>query len=371
MKIFLMMVASLGTLCGNMSPHDIAAELTLVSLPATHDAETFDAVVEWLGRSYVHHLLIGKTGFGDGTLVEQAARVAKLRHAIVNARNSEPLLAADQEGGRVQRIIGTAIPAPMAMRDEDIVKYAMTLAKETAVVGINLCLCPVLDIPCEGNFISDRAFGRDPEAVIHRASLWIETLKSYGLLVVGKHFPGHGSTTADTHQLAARVDKTREELEGWDIRPFRELFPKLDAIMSAHVYYPHLDPNEMGTYSSLIMTDLLQDFGGLRISDSLAMLAASPQQSSFEETAQSYALNAIKAINAGCDLVILGAPEFGSFVPDAKEHMLFLDRVNELIAASIAEGAVSQERVDEALARIVKVRHSNAKRSIGTERLGF
>lgn len=331
---------------------EIIGQLTLVKLPATHDVRTFNEVVKWLGKSHVGNVLICKVNMGEGSLCEQAERVACLSETIYRKTGLVPFKAADQEGGRVQNVIGTRIPNPMNMRSDEIEIFGNILAIETKAVGINLCLGPVLDISFEENFIGNRSFGCDPDTVIDRAKIWLRTLKAHGLLVTGKHFPGHGSTLHDTHRDAAYVEKTKEELLSWDIRPFLELSSELDAIMSSHVFYPSLDNSQIGTYSPAIMTDLLSEFKGMRVTDSLGMLAATPIQTTFDQTALAMAANAIKAIKAGCDLVILGIPQFGDYVPEPKENMKLINRIMEHMANSLRQGEISPERLQEALMRV-------------------
>jgi beta-N-acetylhexosaminidase len=327
-------------------------QLLLVAVPATPDDASFEETIRWLESSQVANLLISTTGFGPGSLQEKAQRVQAFKKAVLASTGLDPFLAADQEGGRVQRILGTPIPPPLLMKEEDVGLLASSLAYETSLVGINMCLGPVLDIPAEGNFINDRAFGKDPSTVIRRASLWIDILKSYGLLVVGKHFPGHGSSSSNSHLFPSFVDKPWEALQTWDLKPFMVLLPKLDAIMSAHVYFSQIDPDSIGTYSHIIMTDLLKGYQGLRLSDSISMLAATPEQFDFEQSAAAMAFNAIKSVNAGCDLIILGVPEFGPYRPDIKEQRSFIDRTITLFVQAIKNGAVSEGRLREALNRI-------------------
>jgi beta-glucosidase-like glycosyl hydrolase len=122
--------------------------------------------------------------------------------------------------------------------------------------------------------------------------------------------------------------------------------------MSAHVYFSQIDPDSIGTYSHIIMTDLLKGYQGLRLSDSISMLAATPEQFDFEQSAAAMAFNAIKSVNAGCDLIILGVPEFGPYRPDIKEQRSFIDRTITLFVQAIKNGAVSEGRLREALNRI-------------------
>jgi len=328
----------------------LASHLTLVSLPATPDADSHATVVEWLARNNVENVIIRSSNFGPGELEDKAKRVKEIANVIFD-KGFQPYIAADQEGGRVQAMTGTAIPPPMDIDDDQLESMATLLAYESAQVGINLMLGPVLDIPCEGNFIGNRAFGYDPETVIRRAEIWIKALKTQILLITGKHFPGHGSTTSDTHKEAAHVEFDAKQMQDWEQKPFYALQHSLDAIMSAHVHYKKIDPHCIATYSKTIMTDNLKEFEGIRISDSLGMRAATPRQIDFEQTARDMAKNAIKAINAGCDLVIIGRPHYESDTPKLETHMAFVDKVLLYIADSIDKNEISKERLMEAYTR--------------------
>lgn len=337
----------------------LAGQLTLVTLPMATEPASYEIMLDWLSWNNVGNVLLRESHFGQGNMEEKALMVNQCARILYEKIGIVPYIGADQEGGRVQAMKASLIPPPMDIPDDELQHYATLLARESARVGINLILGPVLDIPCDGNFIGNRAFARDPDSVVKRAQIWIQALKTQSLLVTGKHFPGHGSTTSDTHKEAARVDLEAKHLHDWELKPFYTLQHNLDAIMSAHVLYPSLDPHNIATYSKAIMTEKLSEFEGLRISDSLGMRAATPEQLDFEQTARSMAENAVKAINAGCDLVIIGRPHYECDIPKLEVHMNFVDRVLGYITEAIKNNKIPEERLLDAYTR-----NQNAKRKI-------
>ena len=119
-----------------------------------------------------------------------------------------------------------------------------------------------------------------------------------GMKSTGKHFPGHGGIYEDSHKEMAKDSRTLEELFQSDIKPYKELVKKLDAVMCAHVLYPQID-NNIPSFSNRWIKDILKKeikYDGLVFSDDLSMIGAG------EET---YPSKAIKAINAGCDMILV------------------------------------------------------------------
>src|SRR5262249_112260 len=146
-----------------------------------------------------------------------------------------------------------------------------------------------------------RSFGTTPELVEMAAIPFILGLHDAGVMATGKHFPGHGATTSDSHLDLPYVDETRQTLESVDIAPFRQAIAYgIHAVMPAHVLYPALDPvGNPATISHSIQTNLLRDdlgFGGLIITDDMGMKGITdllpPEQSG------------VAAVLAGADIVL-------------------------------------------------------------------
>lgn len=222
-----------------------------------------------------------------------------------------PLLAIDQEGGRVARLGPPVLTLP-TMRalgstgDVDLVRRAgLAIAEELRAIGLTMSFAPILDVDSnpKNPIIGDRAFGTTADVAARLALAFAKGIDEGGLLACGKHFPGHGDTDTDSHVELPIVRRSRGALEATELRPF-ELAAKtsLPALMSAHVLYPALDPDAPATLSKAISTDLLRTtlgFRGVLVSDDLEMKALS----------QEVETTAVSAIAAGCDMALVCSSE--------------------------------------------------------------
>jgi beta-N-acetylhexosaminidase len=241
-----------------------------------------------------------------------SAQLARLTTEIHALRNPSLLIAVDHEGGRVQRFrdgftaippmrtLGEAWDRDVAAAAREAMRFGALLASELRAHGIDFSFAPVLDIDHGTSaVIGDRAFHRNPNAVAHLAAAFMDGLDAGGMGAVGKHFPGHGFVTADSHVELPRDDRPRERIATVDLVPFAALVRKgLAAVMPAHVVYPAVDAKPAG-YSRILIEDELRGrlgFDGLVISDDLGMAAA------FAEG--DIVARADAAVAAGCDLVL-------------------------------------------------------------------
>lgn len=202
------------------------------------------------------------------------------------------LIAVDQEGGRVQRFAQqfTALPAMRTLGrvyEEKGLQQAQhaakqvgwVLATELRAVGIDFSFTPVLDLDWgHSQVIGSRSFHQQAKIVIALAESLIKGLKKAGMTACGKHFPGHGFVSADSHEELPQDERSWNDLYQNDLRVFIELIEKkqLCAIMPAHVCYPQVDTRAAG-YSRYWLRTILRkknNFQGLIISDSLTMAGA-------------------------------------------------------------------------------------------------
>lgn len=242
---------------------------------------------------------------------EQLASLCTEIHAL---RAPRLPIAVDHEGGRVQRFREgfTRLPAMRrlgSLWDQDRTAaleaargIGYVLAAELRARGIDLSFTPVLDLDHGGSgVIGDRAFHRDPACVTDLAGALIAGLRRAGMAACGKHFPGHGYVTADSH-VAIPVDERNLVEMAEDMAPYRHL--KLDAVMPAHVIYPKVDSRPAG-FSSLWLKMLRDEFkfDGVIFSDDLSMQGASVAGGILER--------ADAAWQAGCDmLLVCNTPDF-------------------------------------------------------------
>ena len=212
-------------------------------------------------------------------LVADLFAVAELNRAIAASAPADepPLVAIDQEGGRVARLGPPALVVPpmrvlAAGGDEARAeRVARAQAKELAALGFTMNFAPVLDVDsCATNpVIGDRSFGSDAATVARFGVAYARGLESGGVLACGKHFPGHGDTKTDSHFELPFVDAPRARLDEVELPPFAAAARAgIAALMSAHVVYPALDAEKPATMSFAICTTLLRDtfgFAGVRV----------------------------------------------------------------------------------------------------------
>lgn len=227
-----------------------------------------------------------------------AALMAELRRLCPQA-----ILALDAEGGRVDRLRRIVAPAPAA---EELARRAPTAARVAGrwvgaalrAFGFDLDLAPVVDLDrgATGNALDGRCLGRAPRAVTARAAAFLDGLHGAGAGGCLKHFPGLGGAGRDTHADPAWIALPRRELER-DLRPFRALSSRVEAVMASHAVYPALDPAALPATLSpaLAMALLRRDVGfrGALLSDDLEMGALAPH-GELPERGEA-------ALAAGCD----------------------------------------------------------------------
>lgn len=219
----------------------------------------------------------------------------------------QPLIAVDQEGGRVQRVkFGGHMPPARAFGEwyalqpeqalEAVRLNAFLLAAQLRGVGANWLLGPLVDVatPATHAIIGNRAFAEDAATVITLAREYARGVEQGGCLRCLKHAPGHGRAVADSHLELPVVDASRQELEQ-DFAPFQALAGQEDFLMTAHIRYPALDTLP-ATYSPKILNMMREDwhFGGLILADDVGMKALSG----------SYADRIRTSLQAGCDVAI-------------------------------------------------------------------
>jgi beta-N-acetylhexosaminidase len=277
--------------------------------------------------------------------IEAPEQVAELNHDLQTLASGLPLwIAVDQEGGRVARLRApfTEWP-PMATLgrsgDEKLAyRFASALAAELKAVGISLDFAPVLDIHTNPRnpIIGDRALGEDAATVATLGAAIIRGLQENGIAACGKHFPGHGDTSVDSHLALPLVEHPPDRVRRVECVPFREAIRNDVAfIMTAHILVPSLDEQKPATLSPAIVRGMLReelDFNGVILSDDLEMKAI----------ADTYTVPdaATQALAAGCDGVLVCS---GSI--DAQAAAL------EALIHAVEDDRIPYTRAEDALAR--------------------
>ncbi|MBK7002615.1 MAG: beta-N-acetylhexosaminidase [Rhodoferax sp.] len=178
------------------------------------------------------------------------------------------------------------------------------LGAELRACGVDLSFTPVLDLDYgASSVIGDRAFDQDPRVVALLAKSLMHGLLLSGMANCGKHFPGHGFVTADSHTDIPVDERSLKAILTDDAAPYRWLSTVLRSVMPAHVIYPRVDVRPAG-FSHIWLQDVLRTqlgFGGAIFSDDLSMAGARL----LDGQELSYTQAAVAALNAGCDMVLL------------------------------------------------------------------
>lgn len=245
------------------------------------------------------------------------------------------LISIDMEGGRVARLKEpfTIWPPMKHLGDTDSPQLAfevgLALGTELQAVGINMDFAPCIDVFLnpENQVIGDRSFGSDPEVVAKIASGMIRGFKKAGVVSCIKHFPGHGYTSVDSHFDLPVDPRTWEELLNSEVIPYRKCFrSKVEFLMTAHILFENIDPQNPVTLSEKFLKSHLRDelnYMGLIITDDLDMKALSKNASPEDLT--------FAAFQAGANMFL--------FCNDAKSHTLavesMMDRLGQFDESSL------------------------------------
>ena len=262
-----------------------------------------------------------------------------------------PIIAIDQEGGRVTRTkeIATAAPsAPALAARKDMGKIAdagVFTGDLLGLLGFNMNFAPVLDLdhfPETRNALSGRSWGRDPQRVIDYAGQWNRWMRKRSMTSCGKHFPAGGRAVSDPHHDLPSSPATLAELLREDVIPYTALMTELDAIMLAHVDFPNIDPDFPASLSPRIIRRFLRDQLGfdhhLVLTDDLDMGAIASRYGRGEDVKL--------AIQAGNDLALI------CHRTDTAAHA----------AGAIAE--LPHRVIDEALERVERFRKKKLREPV-------
>ncbi|MBV8298348.1 MAG: beta-N-acetylhexosaminidase [Candidatus Eremiobacteraeota bacterium] len=287
-----------------------------------------------------------------GTTDELRALVAALRASGA----PPPLIAVDQEGGRVERLQHGVAQLPSAMAvgaagDAALAERLGTLlGRDLARLGISADLAPVADLALQprSTVIATRAYGDDPERVAALAGAFARGLERGGVAAAVKHFPGHGSTAEDSHVALPRIDADAATLRARDLIPFRRVLAAgaVSLVLTAHVVVEAFDPERPATLSPAVLTNLLRGelaYDGVIATDCLEMDAIAHGVGTVR--------GAVLALAAGADLLWIS-------------HRLELaHQAAAAITAAVHDGEIPLARLQEAYARIGRLRERLATRT--------
>ncbi len=269
----------------------------------------------------------------------------------LNKDSAIPLfLSIDQEGGRVERTekihagkkyLSAKYAYEMGL--SFLQNQTKEIALELKQYGLNMNFAPVLDVNTNNNnpIIGERAFSSNTDEVINASKVVLKEYEKYGIIAVGKHFPGHGASSIDSHKALPVIDLSYEELYNIHIKPFKAAIDiGIPAIMVAHVFYSALEKDNIpSSLSKKIITDLLinkLNFNGVIISDDMEMNAVK----NFSR------LDAcIQGINAGITMFI-----FRNTTKDIYELI-------EGIEQAVKNGIIKEDIIDIAIDKIYNLKY--------------
>ncbi|MDQ0659070.1 beta-N-acetylhexosaminidase [Paenibacillus sp. W2I17] len=278
---------------------------------------------------------------------EQVEQLSSGLQQIAKSSGNVPLwISIDQEGGMVARITEgiTLMPGPMAIAAagsiDDAYQAAYISGLELKSMGINMNFAPVLDVNnnAANPVIGVRSFGESPQSVAEYGARTIAGIQDAGIAATAKHFPGHGDTDTDSHLDLPIITHDRERVERLELIPFRAAIAEgVDAMMSAHIYFPALEPERLPvTLSQTVLSGLLrQELGyqGMIVTDCMEMDAIAVNYGTVDA--------AVMAVEAGADLVLIS--HTAKLQAEAFEALL----------AAVRSGRISERRIDESVIRLL------------------
>ncbi|HKY32270.1 MAG TPA: glycoside hydrolase family 3 N-terminal domain-containing protein [Candidatus Polarisedimenticolia bacterium] len=287
--------------------------------------------------------------------IVSAEQVAALNAELRGLYQPRPILAVDEEGGRVSRLRSIAPTLPPAARlaaagDRSLVAdLAWRLGGILSSLGFDMDFAPVTDLclPGAGNGIGDRSFGLDPGLATDMVAAYLEGLSRSQVAGCLKHFPGLGPTSTDSHLHLPTVTKDEEAFRREDLAPYKALKDRAPVVMVGHGHYPFwAGPDPVAaTLTRRIATDLLRGevgYRGLALADDLEMKAVAGRMP--------YAELAPRVIAAGCDMALV-----------CRDREAVAACLSGLESAA-ASGALQHERIQEALGRVADLRATAAER---------
>lgn len=291
---------------------------------------------------------------GKAKNISSPQQLKKLTYTLTHSCKHTPLIAVDQEGGRVQRLKNHGFygkypsASTIGKQNMSIAKSTYSsMAKELSSVGINFNLAPVADLAVNKKnrviYGLGRSYGSDPKRVALLDKIFINAMHKQKVLTSLKHFPGHGSSLGDTHKGFVDVTNTWSKKE---LKPFASVInaKKADSIMIAHIFNKHIDSRYPASLSRKTITKLLRHdmhYDGVAITDDLQMYAISKHYS---------VENTIKlAINAGADILLFG----NQLDPKLK---ISLSRLVSITKKLLAKGEIQKSSILKANKRIDRMK---------------
>ena len=325
----------------NMTLEQKVGQMIIAGFPGENSDEH---IIRAIKDYHIGNVIYFTRNFKD---IRQFYNLNKKLQSLAMQENKLPLFTAiDQEGGMVTRINkgATFFPGNMALsaggNEEDAYIMGNYVGEELKALGVNMNLAPVLDVNNnpDNPVIGIRSYGEDPERVAELGSAYIDGLQKSGVIATGKHFPGHGDTSVDSHLDLSSVNHDAKRLNDVELYPFKKAIKcGLGAIMSAHVMFPAYEDKRLpATLSHKVLTGLLREklgFNGLILTDCMEMKAID-EYFGVEKAS-------VMAVKAGADLICIS-------------HTLEkqIAACNSIVKA-VRNGEISESRINQSLEKII------------------
>ncbi len=334
---------SVAVTCERMTLRERAAQTVAVGLPGT----TASRRARHLVRSDAGSVVLFASN------IEGAGQLKRMLRNLREVAPHRLLVAVDEEGGRVARLgdagLVTRVPAARWLGRNatvDNVEYrGRRLGREMLELGVNWDLAPVYDVSstAANSVMGDRSYSGRPRKVARYGGAFARGLDTAGVLATAKHFPGHGRTTTDSHEVLPTINASRNTLWETDLVPYRRASGPLSAVMTAHVRYPGLDIDGPASLSRKTYRLLRRDIGfrGVAVTDDLAMGAISRRHNVPQATE--------KAIRAGADVALTA-------------YWGHADAMTDRLVGAVRAQRISRARLNQAAGRVLTAKGYGAAR---------
>lgn len=282
------------------------------------------------------------------TYEEMLNIINELKKINKESNNIPLFISIDQEGGRVNRMPRELknIKSAGKLASLNNIEALKTAGSITAEMlrdsGFNMNYAPVLDIQRfeDDHAIGDRCYGKNAEDVSKNGIEIMKELSKGGIVPVVKHFPGHGSTTKDSHFFLPVIHKSLEELEKEDIIPFRRAIGQnAEVVMVGHLMIKDVDSKNPASLSKKMISDYLRNecqYQGIVMTDDLKMRAISLKYG--------YVRATLRACNAGADIIMIGA-NYNTIIRAIKK-----------IEKNIQKNKIDINKIDKSVEKILKLK---------------
>jgi len=313
------------SVCAALNLRQKVAQLFLPAVFASDDLWTLRRVREYADSCIGGIVLLKGDTRGASALADSMSAWSRVM----------PFVAIDAEWGLAMRLADApGFPANGSISpeaDEQLMyDYGRELARECRLIGVDMVLGPVVDVTVPGGLMRRRSFGENPRRVADLALAYARGLEDGDVLSVAKHFPGHGSVSADSHERKGVIERSLHEMDSVDLYPFRRwVEQRLSGVMAGHLAVPSIDPDmRPAAVSPTVISDLLRDdlgFTGLVLTDALNMKGA-----------EGY--GAADAVMAGADIIVAPASTFNEV---------------ESVVQAVISGRITESGIDAHVRRIL------------------